>query len=630
LGLRTFLVALAAAAAIVAAAGAQQAPRFTGGVDLIQIDVAVLDAQRRPVAGLTAADFTVLEDGKPQPIVAFQEMSAPDPDGSLVPWMREVAPDVRTNSADGRRVFVIVIDDASIGDSLESLRALDNMKKIARAFVERMGPLDQAAIVQTGDNSHAQEFTGERAALLRVIDRVHLMAIPFGLGAIYSPTTVMKVAESLIAVSHRRKALVYIGSGLRLSVENTFAQVGTPDPLGGAQGQASHIVRNAIERAQRAHVSIYTINPRGLEVDVDIAAATARNAIDDTLHAVSNATGGFAVTNTNSFSSQVGQIFRETGSYYLLGFQSAYTDGKFRRISVTVNRPGATVRTRNGYYAPDSTKTDKNPSAPLFKAMAGVLPNPDIYMRASVAPFAVRDRKSGKPDGGGVAIVLGLTQPAPADQRVSHVMDLVATAFTREGKAVAHRRQTARLTMRPSEAGEARFEILTRLDLKPGLYNLRFAVHNAALGKSGSVYSEVEVPNFEKNAVSLSGVAVSVAPGLAAAGKDLLADLLPVVPTTQRSFAAADRVSAFLRVYQGGKKAFVPIAMRVTIRDERDAVAFRATESLAPERFGAARDTDYRLDVPTATLPPGPYLLTIEAGAGEKPAARREVRFNIR
>ena len=152
-----------------------------------------------------------------------------------------------------------------------------------------------------------------------------------------------------------------------------------------------------------------------------------------------------------------------------------------------------------------------------------------------------------------------------------------------------------------------KFEILTRLDLKPGRYNLRFAVHNAALGKSGSVYAEVEVPNFEKDAVSLSGVAVSVAHGLAAAGKDLLADLLPVVPTTQRSFAAADRVSAFLRVYQGGKKPFVPIAMRVTIRDERDAVAFRrdgVTRARAVQRGARDRLPTRRADCCTCRLAP--------------------------
>lgn len=97
-------LALAGCAVAIAQQPPPQPPRFRGGVDLIQIDVAVLDAHRRPVPDLTAADFTVLEDGKPQPIVAFEELGAPDPDGSLVPWMREVAPDVRTNSADGRRV----------------------------------------------------------------------------------------------------------------------------------------------------------------------------------------------------------------------------------------------------------------------------------------------------------------------------------------------------------------------------------------------------------------------------------------------------------------------------------------------------------------------------------------------
>ena len=340
MGFRGLLLSLVAATLVAAGTGAQQPPRFRAGIDVIQIDVAVLDGQRRPVTGLTADDFIVLEDGKPQPIVAFQELSAPDPDGSLVPWMREVAPDVRTNSADGHRVFVIVIDDASIGDNVLSLRTLDNMKAIARAFVERMGPLDQTSIVQTGDNSHAQEFTSDRAALLRVIDRVHLIGIPPGLGMIYSPDVVRRVAESLVEVSHRRKALIYIGSGLRMGVDNQTAQVGSPDPLGGAQGQAAQIMRNAIEHAQRANVSIYTLNPRGLDVDADSTAANERNVIDDTLHAVANATGGFAVTNTNSFSAQVGQILRETGSYFLLGFQSAYTDGKFRRISVKVDRPG--------------------------------------------------------------------------------------------------------------------------------------------------------------------------------------------------------------------------------------------------------------------------------------------------
>src|SRR5262249_10498388 len=73
-------------------------------------------------------------------------------------------------------------------------------------------------------------------------------------------------------------------------------------------------------------------------------------------------------------------------------------------------------------------------------------------------------------------------------------------------------------------------------------YNLRFAVNNTTLGKSGSVYTQMEVPNFEKDCLSMSGVAISVRNPLRAAGKDVLAGLLPVVPTTQRPFAAADRI----------------------------------------------------------------------------------------
>ena len=56
------------AASVLAIAQEAGQPTFRSGIDVVQVDVSVLDRSRVPVRGLTAADFIVLEDGKPRPI----------------------------------------------------------------------------------------------------------------------------------------------------------------------------------------------------------------------------------------------------------------------------------------------------------------------------------------------------------------------------------------------------------------------------------------------------------------------------------------------------------------------------------------------------------------------------------
>ena len=92
----------------------QQVPQFRSRVDLVHLDVSVLDQNRRPVKGLGPADFTVLENGVEQSIAAFSAVDMPDPEPPKAAWMREVAPDVRTNEdLKERRLFLIIIDDAA-------------------------------------------------------------------------------------------------------------------------------------------------------------------------------------------------------------------------------------------------------------------------------------------------------------------------------------------------------------------------------------------------------------------------------------------------------------------------------------------------------------------------------------
>ena len=105
-----FAISVAAIAAVVAQQPATQ-PTFRTGVDVVQVDVSVLDKNRKPVQGLTSADFTILEDGKPRPIVAFVPVELGEPEKAAAPasWVRDVASDVVTNAVkpEGRLVVIM-------------------------------------------------------------------------------------------------------------------------------------------------------------------------------------------------------------------------------------------------------------------------------------------------------------------------------------------------------------------------------------------------------------------------------------------------------------------------------------------------------------------------------------------
>ena len=103
---------LSMAAAVVTLAQSQQPPVFRARVDLVQVDVTVLDDRRRPVRGLKGADFVLLEDGRPQEIVAFTEMSASEPTAAADHWQRTVVPDVKVNNAEDGRLLLLILDDA--------------------------------------------------------------------------------------------------------------------------------------------------------------------------------------------------------------------------------------------------------------------------------------------------------------------------------------------------------------------------------------------------------------------------------------------------------------------------------------------------------------------------------------
>jgi VWFA-related protein len=186
-----------------------QPPSFRSGVDIVRLDVSVLDTDRRPVRGLTAGDFAVTVDGTPQPIVAFDAVVVPPREEPTAPWMREVAPDVRDNALGEPRLFVLLMDDATT-PAVPSM--LTTAVKIAHGIIDQMNASDLAAVVFTMNNSHAQEFTGDRRLLRAAVDHFGAGMPNNPLASKYSSNVLKEVMKALRTRPHGRNAIMLISA----------------------------------------------------------------------------------------------------------------------------------------------------------------------------------------------------------------------------------------------------------------------------------------------------------------------------------------------------------------------------------------------------------------------------------
>jgi VWFA-related protein len=659
----------------------QPVPRFRTSVNLVLLDVSVLDDKRVPIRGLTADDFTILEDGRPQSIQTFSAIDLPDvvtAADAPAAWVRDVAPDVRSNrESDDQRVIVIVLDDHT---PLEA-QWEPWVKRMGRTVVDRLGPSDLASVVYTWEKSKGQEFTQDRTRLRAAIDRF-MGKIPGGLGEpgmgafsraltpAYAGTlgTLLQLCQWLGDLPQRRKTLVFISPGLPIDFDAAQPRaISLNEPAaatesGMVQGTIGQM-QDLLDAARRANVNIYGIDPAGLQATRSVTNALSGQTTWDPnpnrlgrefLQSLSENTGGFAVVDTNDYQSAVTQVFRENGSYYLLGYVASNRreQGRFRKVEVRVNRPGATVRARNGYHEPappqSAEKTAPKPAAPpIDLALAALVPKSDVRMQVTAAPFAAPGRRQAA-----VALVIGTQQRSPARAtRLTQAVDLRIVAHSPDGRQRASRHVTVPITLNmPSPGGTMGYELLARLELPPGRYYIRVAAETSLHGvqlsprapavgfvapgedtsnRSGSVYCDLDVPDFVNDELSLSGAVLSVTPPVVSGPKDALASILPVVPTTLREFAPEDQVTAFLRVYQGGTKTLVPVTVEARIVDASNAKMFETTETIGAERFARDRAADYFVQLPISRLNGGRYLFTISAASGQR-TIRRDVRFDVR
>jgi VWFA-related protein len=251
---------------------AAQPPTFRARTDVVQLDVSVLDHQGQPVRGLGAGDFTVLKDGRPQPIVAFDTVDVPTWTSGTAPWMRETGPDVASNRLDARRAVVIVMDD--VNPTPASDPGVPPATSIANAAIDGLGPTDLGAVVHVLNRGRGQEFTLDRTRLRAAVGRFQpsigrLPDSPFSAsrgsrgvqmggpsGACYLKDC---VAESLYTVGQvlsawpgARKTVVLISAGRQHpGIEETLAEADER--------------RRMFTALQNANVTVYQFDPHGLQ-----------------------------------------------------------------------------------------------------------------------------------------------------------------------------------------------------------------------------------------------------------------------------------------------------------------------------------------------------------------------------
>ena len=665
-------------------------PTFKVQVDYVEVDVVVADRNGDLVRDLKKEDFQVLEDGKAQTISSFSMIDLPIERYQRPLYVSQpIEPDVMTNERPfNGRLYVAVIDDLHM-----AFGRTVRVKSAARKFIqEHLGANDRMAIVHTmGPRDASQEFTNNKRLLLAAVDRT------IG-GKLDSPTltrtrefdrqqtigvrqpgdpisdpeeaeraqnarrsldALRDISRWFAGMHGRRKTILFFSEGIDYDITDVFRNRSASMLL--------DATREAIAASTRGNVSIYSIDPRGLtdlgdesitvggfpavvgapeDTKLGIGQKSIENEIffaQSSLRELADETGGFAIVNRNDFSTAFDRIVRDNSTYYLLAYYPP-TDkpGKVHSIRVRVNRPGVTVRSRKEYMTPKAPSapreaSSKNAAAKTLStpevrdALASPIPISGLTMRVFAAPF------KGTPPN--ASVLLGIDLRGRDLRLAANDKVLVSyVAVDAQDKTRASNTDVLTMNLKPETKARAEqngFRLLNRVDLPPGRYELRVAAHDTGGGKLGSVCYDLEVPDFTKAPLSMSGVALASASAEAAPIAhldDQIRSLLPIAPTARRTFPPDDELALFVEVYDNEASKPHKVDITSTVTTDEGKVMVKSDEVRDSTDLGGARGGyGYAARIPLKDFAPGNYVLTVSARSrlGQGASVERQVQFTI-
>jgi VWFA-related protein len=657
---------------------------------VVRIDVEVTDSSGKSIKGLRADQFEITDDGKSQKISSFSysdiEKVETAPEESTQPIIVPVdnegpGADAVTDRVRDRRMIVLFFDMTSM-ETDDILRAHTAAQKFLK---QQMTPADLVSVVVFGTRlTVLSNFTNDKTALDKAVAQIvpgaaSQIANPLYAAAqngeydvqqytgdAYTPDetefNVFNTDQKLAAVEGLVNVLASL-PGRKAVVEFTGGITQT-----GEENRAE--LRAATDAANRADVSVYSIDARGMFAtppggDVTANAATGTSMFSgaavfhqtdqredsrDTLATLSTDTGGKAFFDLGDLSDAFPVIQKDYSGYYLLGYDlpsDVKRDGRWHAIRVKVNAPGVHVRYRNGYYAPrDFQHLEKEGrDQQLADAMRSESPEVDLPIAVETALFRLSDQQVYVPISAKLSST-ALDWAKKHDKREA-AFDFAAEVLTvPSGQSVAQLRDTITVHL-----DEERFQQVTHSNLvyqggvvlAPGNYRLKFLARENESGRIGTFEQALVVAQRPAARMTLSSVLLSSqlvpvaktnevqtqarghrAP-LAASPLEMEGE--KIVPSVTRFFTQQQTLYVFFQAYYPEKTEksdlLDPSTLRAGLVFFRGGVQLNATPLLPPTAVDAkTRTASYRISLPLAKLPSGHYTVqAVAIAAGTQQSA---------
>ena len=519
--------------------------------DLVLTNIVVRDKKTGEVVrGLTANDFQIQENGKPQKIISFDfqsvDQAAPLNEATVTgksgnTIMGSMNRSATSTELRNHRLIVMFFDITSMQPE-----DLERAQDAARNYINRqMQPADLVAVVSLDSSlSLDRDFTANKQLLLNAVNAYSgTQGAGFQSGATSTTNQVedttsftadeqeyndvntdrelfafADIAHSL-AYINEKKSLLYFSGGIQRD---------------GIENQAS--LHAAINAAVRSNLSIYSVDARGLEAISPLGDASTgslrgtsgyngaalQNNLDsnfntqEVMATLSSDTGGKAFFDSNDFSPAFQRIQQDTSAYYVLGFRStdAQRDGRYRRLTIKVNRPNAKLEYRPGYYAPaDFRHANKDErERQLQEQLASDLPATDVEVYLEAYYFR-NDTGGGNPR---FYVPVSLIVPGSqipfvkGGDRSKATLDIIGELKNTAGQDMAEIRQTVKLAIDDSQqVSRKNIQYTTGFSLPLGKYHLKFVVRENQTGRMGSFETDINLPDLKKFPLKLSSVVLS-------------------------------------------------------------------------------------------------------------------------